>query len=54
VVAVTLGMKSGKPADGFVRAIAICGEALARHFPPEGPPKNRFSNDILESGNGDI
>jgi putative membrane protein len=54
VAAVTLGMKSGQPADGFVRAIAICGEALARHFPPDGPPKNRFSNDILESGKGDI
>ena len=54
VMAVTLGMKNHKPADGFVRAIAICGEALARHFPPNGAPKNHFPNDILESGDGDI
>ena len=48
VAAVTDGMKAGKPADGFIRAIEICGAALARHFPPDGPPKNRFPNDILE------
>ena len=53
VNAVILGMKSGKPADGFVRAIAICGEALARHFPPNGLPKNLFPNEILESGQDD-
>ena len=49
VAAVTQGMKAGRPADGFVRAIEICGKALAAHFPPDGPPKNRLSNDILES-----
>ena len=49
VAAVIDGMRSGKSADGFVRAITICGEALARHFPPDGPPKNQLSNDILES-----
>jgi putative membrane protein len=49
VAAVTGGMKRGKPADGFVAAIGICGEALAKHFPPQGPAKNQFSNDILET-----
>ncbi|HXS06420.1 MAG TPA: hypothetical protein VN723_06485 [Rhizomicrobium sp.] len=49
VAAVTQGMTSGKPADGFIRAIAICGEAMARHFPPNGAPKNLLPNDILES-----
>jgi putative membrane protein len=49
VAAVTEGMKSGKPADGFVRAVAICGAALARHFPPDGAPKNLLPNDILEN-----
>ena len=43
-----------KPADGFIRAIEICGEALAAHFPPNGTPKNLFPNDILESGSSDI
>jgi putative membrane protein len=49
VAAVTEGMKAGRPADGFVRAIEICGEALAEHFPSEGPAKNVLPNQILET-----
>jgi putative membrane protein len=49
VAAVGAGMKAGKPADGFVRAIEICGDALAEHFPSTGPAKNQISNDILET-----
>ena len=49
VAAVSDGMKAKKPADGFVRAIEICGAALAKHFPPDGPPKNLLPNDILET-----
>jgi putative membrane protein len=49
VAAVSDGMKRGKPADGFVRAIEICGEALAAHFPANGPHKNFFPDDILET-----
>jgi putative membrane protein len=49
VAAVADGMKSGKPGDGFVRAIGICGEALAAHFPSSGPHKNFFPDDILET-----
>lgn len=48
VAAVTDGMKAGKPGDGFVRAIEICGAALAAHFPPDGAPKNLISNEITE------
>lgn len=48
VAAVTDGMKNRKPAEGFVRAIEICGAALAEHFPPNGPPKNHLSNEISE------
>ena len=48
VAAVTDGMKAGKPADGFIRAINICGDALAAHFPSDGTVKNQLSNDILE------
>jgi putative membrane protein len=47
VAAVTDGMKAGKPADGFVRAIEICGAQLATHYPPSGPPRNILPNDIL-------
>jgi len=42
-------MKTGKPADGFVKAIGICGAALAKHFPPNGAPQNRLPNTILET-----
>ena len=49
VAAVVEGMTKGKPADGFVKAIAICGTALAQHFPPDGTAKNRLPNTILET-----
>ena len=49
VTAVSDGMKTGKQADGFVKAIAICGDALAAHFPPDGPPKNRLPNTIFQA-----
>jgi putative membrane protein len=48
VAAVTEGMKQDRPADGFIRAIQICGDALAAHFPSTGPAQNKLSNDILE------
>jgi putative membrane protein len=47
VAAVIAGMKDGRPADGFVRAIEICGNALAANFPPDGPAKNQVPNEIL-------
>jgi putative membrane protein len=49
VAAVTDGMKTGKPADGFVRAIEICGAALAAHFPADGRVRNILPNEILET-----
>jgi len=49
VAAVVAGMKAGKPADGVVQAIEICGAALAEHYPPDGVPKNHLPNTILET-----
>jgi putative membrane protein len=49
VAAVVDGMKTGKPADGFITAIGICGAALAKHFPPTGAPANRLPNTLLET-----
>jgi putative membrane protein len=49
VAAVVQGMAASKPADGFVKAIQICGAALAKHFPPNGAPTNRLPNTILET-----
>lgn len=36
VAALAAGMRSRDPAAGFLRAIGICGDALAAHFPPAG------------------
>jgi putative membrane protein len=49
VAAVVAGMKAGRPADGMVQAIDICGAALAQHFPPDGAPKNQLPNTVLET-----
>jgi putative membrane protein len=49
IAAVIAGMTAGKPADGFIKAIETCGAALAQHFPPDGAPKNRLPNTILET-----
>jgi putative membrane protein len=49
VAAVTDGMKQGKPGDGLVKAIEICGAALAQHFPPGDAPKNQLPNIVLET-----
>lgn len=49
VAAVTDGMKSGQSADGFIRAITLCGDAMAKHFPSTGPKVNRMPNEILET-----
>jgi putative membrane protein len=49
IAAVVGGIKAGKPGDGFVKGIGICGVALSEHFPPDGPAKNRLPNTILET-----
>ncbi len=49
MAAVIAGMKTGKPADGYIQAIEICGKALAMHFPPTGSPRNAFPNSVLET-----
>lgn len=49
VAAVVDGIKARRPGDGFVKGIEICGAALAEHFPPDGPAKNKLPNTILET-----
>ncbi|MEO6376686.1 MAG: TPM domain-containing protein [Caulobacteraceae bacterium] len=46
--AVVAGMKSSDPASGFVKAIEICGEALALHFPRTGSETNDFPDALVE------
>ena len=42
------GMQRGRPGQGFVDAIGICGTALAEHFPSSGERDNRFSDELVE------
>ena len=47
VAAVVDGMRSGRSAEGFIRAVQLCGDAMGQHFPANGPDENRLSNDIV-------
>jgi len=40
-------IKAGEPAEGFVRAIQICGEVLAQHFPPRKINKNELPDKLI-------
>lgn len=43
------GIKRRKPAEGFERAIALCGEILARHVPAdENDNPNELSDSLVE------
>jgi len=46
--AVVESVRRGRAADGFVRAVEICGEALARHFPATGGRKNELPDLPIE------
>lgn len=51
VDALTAGMRRGDPAAGFCDAIALCGAALAEHFPRAegGPPAPNELGDALRT-----
>jgi putative membrane protein len=40
-------IKQGRPVDGFLEAIRICGEVLAKHFPPGAMNKNELPNKLV-------
>jgi len=42
-------MREGRAGQGFVRAVEICGAALARHFPPNGDKHNALPDTLLET-----
>lgn len=48
VAAVQAGMKRGDPAGGFVDAVGVCGEALARAYPSTGERVNALADGPLE------
>jgi putative membrane protein len=46
--ALTMAIKAGRPADGFVAAIERCGAVLAAHFPPGALKRDELPDKILE------
>ena len=48
VDALVAHMRQDRPADGFIAAIAICSEVLARHFPPGGRSHNALPDRIYQ------
>jgi putative membrane protein len=47
VDAMTRGMKAGDPVAGFQGAIGLCGEVLARHFPPAALNRNEVPDKLV-------
>ena len=43
----TAAMGGGRPADGFVTAIAAIGTTLAQHFPPGSQAPNELPNHLI-------
>ena len=48
MLALIEGIKSGRAADGFVRAIEIAGGVLAEHFPPRPHNPNELPDKLIE------
>ncbi|MEZ5840050.1 MAG: hypothetical protein R3D02_06375 [Hyphomicrobiales bacterium] len=41
-------IRAGRPTEGFIAAIGLCGAALAAHFPPRPDDDNELSDRIVE------
>lgn len=48
IAALLAGIKAGKPADGFVDAVAMAGEVLAEHFKPRADDTDELPNRLIE------
>jgi putative membrane protein len=44
----TSAIKDGRPGDGFVAAVGLCGAELARYFPPETLNPDELPNKVVE------
>jgi putative membrane protein len=48
VQALLAGINAGKPADGFVDAVAMAGDVLAEHFKPRDDDTDELPNRLIE------
>jgi putative membrane protein len=48
VAALTAGLASGQPVEGFTQAIALSGAVLAEHFPPRPDDVNELPDRLVE------
>jgi putative membrane protein len=48
VAAMISAIKDGRPGDGFVAAVELCGEQLARHFPPGALNPDELPSKVIE------
>ena len=46
--ALTRELRAGRPIEGFEAAIALSGEVLSAHFPPEPDNPNELSDRLVE------
>lgn len=47
IAALTSAIKAGRPGDGFVSAVEMCGNVLAKHFPPGAINKDELPNRLV-------
>jgi putative membrane protein len=48
IAAMISAIKAERPGDGFVAAVTLCGEQLARHFPPGTLNPNELPDKVVE------
>lgn len=48
ITAMISAIKDGRPGDGFVAAVELCGDQLARYFPPGTLNPDELPNKVVE------
>ena len=48
IAAMISAIRDGRPGDGFVAAVELCGAELARHFPPGALNPDELPNRVVE------